>query len=94
MALHYRARRAQTARRHGGRAAPYAVTWDTTWVPDQDQPVRIAARVTDHSGLIYMTPEVAVRLRREGRSVRMYKATEVPEAFGVRVGRRRSARSR
>lgn len=81
-------------RRHIGTATapPYAVTWDTTWVPDQDQPVRIAARVATAGGYIYMTPAVTVRLRRQGRSVKMYRASEVPEAFGVRVGRRKECR--
>ena len=90
---HYITERGALARHIGTAAAPpYAVTWDTTWVPDQDQPVRIAARVTDLSGLIYMTPEVAVRLRREGRSVSMYKAADVPEAFAVRVGRKKECK--
>jgi hypothetical protein len=90
---HYITERGALARHIGtATAPPYAVTWDTTWVPDQDQPVRIAARVTKLSGLIYMTPEVAARLRREGRSVRMHKAVDVPEAFGVRVGRKQQCK--
>ncbi len=90
---HYITERGSLARHIGSATAPpYAVTWDTTWVPDQDRQVRIAARVTNLAGFIYMTPEVSVRLRREGRSVRMYKASEVPEAFGVRVGKRKECK--
>jgi hypothetical protein len=90
---HYITARGSLAR-HAGTAfsPPYAVTWDTSWVPDQDAPVRIAARVTDAAGLIYVTPEVGVRLWRRGRSVKMYKAVDVPEAFGVRTGRRKECR--
>ncbi len=70
-------------------APPYAVRWDTTWIPDQDQPVELAARITDSSGRMFLTPAVEVRFRRNGRSVKMYKPANVPEAFGVRVGRRK-----
>ena len=65
---------------------PYRVTWDNRWVPDQDQPVEIAARITNVHGVTYMTPAAEVRLERRSRSVRMYKASEIPEAFGVRIG--------
>lgn len=87
---HYVVQRGQL-RRHIGTAAtaPYDVTWNTTWVPDQDQPVRIAARITDADGLIYMTEPVSVAFKRRGRSVRLWKASDVPKAFGVRVGNRK-----
>lgn len=90
---HYITERGELARHIGtATAPPYAVTWDTTWVPDQEQPVRIAARVTTLGGTIYMTPAITVRLKREGRSVRMYRASEVPEAFGVRMGGRKECK--
>ena len=68
--------------------APYRAIWDTTWIPDQKEPVKLVARITDSSGMIYMTPAVNVNMRREARSVRMYTAADVPEKFGVRVGNR------
>jgi hypothetical protein len=76
--------------RHVGTASepPYSVTWDTTWVPDQDVPVSFIARIVGKDGTIYMTRPVSnVTFKREGRSVKMYKATSVPEAFGVRSQR-------
>jgi len=90
---HYVVQRGQL-RRHIGTAIqePYEVTWDTTWVPDQDQPVRIAARVTDADGSIYITNPVSVTFKRQGRSVRLWKASDVPRAFGVRVGSRKECR--
>lgn len=77
-------------RRHIGTAlaAPYRVVWDNRWVPDQEQPVELAARITSVHGITYMTPAVAMRLQRVGRRVEMYKAGGIPEVFGVRVGRR------
>jgi len=76
--------------RHVGTASepPYSVTWDTTWVPDQDAPVAFIARIVGKDGTIYMTRPVSdVTFKREGRSVKMYKATDVPEAFAVRARR-------
>jgi len=73
--------------RHVGTAkdAPYRVTWDNLWVPDQDT-IEIAARVVGNDGLIFMTPAVTVGLARPDRRVAMYKPYDVPECFGVRVG--------
>jgi hypothetical protein len=68
---------------------PYAVKWDTTWIPDQDEPVQLAARITDSAGHIYVTPAVSVTFRRTGRSVRMYTSGDVPKSFSVRLGRRK-----
>jgi hypothetical protein len=77
-------------RRHIGSAteAPYRATWDTRWVPDQSEPVRLAARITSVHGVTYMTPAVEARLVRSVRSVKMYKSGPIPEVFGVRVGKR------
>ena len=67
---------------------PYSVKWNTKWLPDQDQPVKIAAVITGENGYSFMTPEVGkVMFRRKDRSVKMYKSSDIPEAFGVRVGR-------
>jgi hypothetical protein len=67
--------------------APYRVTWDNQWVPDQSQPVQLTARITDTHGITYMTPAVEVQLARTARSVKMYKPSNIPEAFGVRAGK-------
>lgn len=69
--------------------APYAVRWDTTWIPDQDEPIEFAARITDSLGRIAITPAVRATFRRAGRSVRMYTSADVPPSFSVRVGRRK-----
>ena len=78
-------------RHHLGSAfqPPYEVTWDTTWVPDQEEPVALMARVADSRGFTSITPEVSVKLARANRRVSMSKAKDVPEGFFSRVGQRK-----
>jgi hypothetical protein len=67
--------------------APWRVTFDARWLPDQSQPVRVRARITDTAGLVWLTPPVEnIVQRREGRSVRMFKSDHVPENFCSRDG--------
>jgi len=78
--------------RHIGTATepPYSVRWDTTWIPDQDEPISIMARIVGADGVIYMTPAVTdVKFVRKGRSVKMYKACRIPENFSVRIGKKK-----
>ena len=73
---------------HLGTAAgpPYAVTWKTDWVPDQDQPVRLMARVRNADGIYYMTESIdGLRLTRDNRSVQLYKPFEVPGGWQTRA---------
>jgi hypothetical protein len=82
-------------REHVGtaRREPYRIAWDTTWVPDQDEPMRLVARIQDSRGLWCVTEQVdGLSLGRTGTSVRMFPAVDVPEAFGVRVGQQKSCR--
>jgi hypothetical protein len=66
------------------------VEWDTTWLSDQRRAVRLMLRVVGADGIMSISPAVDnLRLAREGRSVRMIRATDVPENFGVRVGHRK-----
>ena len=75
--------------KHAGSAfqAPFAVTWDTSWVPDQTEPLEVAARITDSLGMIYITPSVAIQLKRTGRSVKMFRVADFPEQFGAHGGK-------
>jgi hypothetical protein len=67
--------------------APFEVTWDTSWVPDQKQPMQIAARITDSSGMIYMTKAVDnLRLVRPGLSVELCKPYNIPSKWVTRSG--------
>jgi hypothetical protein len=76
-------------RHHLGTAttAPWRATFDARWLPDQTQPVRVRARITDSTGMTYLAPPVNVTQRRDGRSVRMIKPAVVPENFSARNGR-------
>jgi hypothetical protein len=81
-------------REHVGTAwrEPYAIRWDTHWVPDQSpHSVRLVARVQDSGGIWSVTPVVErLSLVRPGVSVTLYRAANLPERFGVRAGRRQT----
>ena len=69
------------------RQAPWQATWDTSWVPDQPQPMAVAARITDGSGLIFVTPAVTdLTFDREGLSVELCKPYDIPERWVTRSG--------
>ncbi|MBM3334749.1 hypothetical protein FJY63_08815 [Candidatus Sumerlaeota bacterium] len=74
-------------------SAPFQVVWQNERVPEQSQPIQIAAKITDASGMSCVTPAVGnLRLRREGRSVRMYRPSDVPEKFAARAGGKASCK--
>ncbi len=67
--------------------APYQATWDTSWVPDQKQPMALAARLVDDNGLIYVTEAVTdLGLDRPGASVELCKPYDVPKRWVTRSG--------
>ena len=69
------------------KSAPFDLTWDTTWVPDQPVPFRLAARIVDESGMIFMTPAVeGLTLKRPGSSVELCKPYDVPKKWVTRSG--------
>jgi len=73
--------------RHIGTASglyPY-INWDCRWIPDQDN-IKIAARLMDQSGMIYITEAVEnITLTHGDRMVKMYPALHVPEAFATQT---------
>jgi hypothetical protein len=75
-------------REHVGTAwrAPYQLTWDTRWVPDQQaRAVKLIARIQDSAGTWTVTPQISnLTLRRNGEAVRLHRAGELPVRFGVR----------
>ena len=67
--------------------APYRVTWDTSWVPDQKQPMAIAARIVGGNGMIYMTEAVTdLSLDRAGLHVELCKPYDIPKKWATRSG--------
>ena len=69
------------------KTAPYRLRWDTSWLPDQELPMQIAARIVDDSGMIYMTEAVTgLGLQREDFSVELCKPYDVPMKWLTRKG--------
>lgn len=68
--------------------APWRLKADVRWLPDQAQPIRVRARITDASGLTFLTPPVDnVIQQRAHRGVRLIKPDVVPERWASRAGK-------
>ena len=68
--------------------APWRVTFDARWLPDQTQSIRVRARMVDASGLAYLTPPLENLIqKRDHRSVRLFPSVNVAENFSARDGR-------
>ena len=68
--------------------APFNLSWDTTWIPDQQEFMFLAARVVGSDGIITMTEEVRdLRLERPGYSVEMCIPHNVDVGWVTRKGR-------
>ena len=67
---------------------PYDLTWDTTFVPDQEVgAVKFIALIQDDNDVWYVTDEVLnLTLERVGSSVQLYTASGVIQNFRVRSG--------
>lgn len=88
---HYQTQQGRWRKHIGTAERPdYKVVWNTKWVPDQNRPVQLMAKITDNRGVSYMTPTVEAAFARPNRSVKMYPCQEVPEYFGVRTGSKKS----
>ena len=65
--------------------APFAVEWDTEWLPDQEGEIELLARVETMDGLIHYTEAIdGLRLDRE-YSVKLLKPTEQPQGWSTRA---------
>lgn len=68
-------------------SSPFEVVWDTSWIPDQKEPMEISARITDQTGLTYQTPAVTgLSLVRTNRSVELCKPYNIPKKWVTRGG--------
>ena len=74
------------------REEPWAITWNTRYVPDQESgTVRLIARIKHSNGIWTVTDVVSgLSLVRKGIQVKQYRASKVPHGFGVRIGRTKS----
>ena len=81
-------------RGHVGTAdgAPYAVVWDSDWVPTQDRQIEAFARIVDDTGMQYVTPAVdGLGFTRPDR-VHMYTPYDVPALWSTRAGKRHACK--
>jgi hypothetical protein len=67
-------------------SAPWDVVWDMRWVPDQNQPIKVAARIMDETGIIFMTPSVELMLNHQGVSVELCKPYDIPKKWVTQSG--------
>ncbi len=66
-------------------SAPYRITWDNSWVPDQVEPMKISARIHGGDGIIYMAEAVGgITFDRPGFSVEMCKPYSIPTGWIAR----------
>ncbi len=65
--------------------APHTVTFDTSWVPDQTEPMKLSARLYGTDGTIYMLPAIEdIVLERPDFAVEMCAPREVPKEWVTR----------
>lgn len=66
--------------------SPWKVTWNNAWVPTQEKPMALMAKVVSRSGICYMTPIVRDLHLCRKKTVRMCKPYNVPKRWSTRVG--------
>lgn len=67
--------------------APFELNWDTSWIPDQKEPLQIVARITDQSDLTYQTAAITdLSLKRATKSVELCKPYNIPQKWVTRSG--------
>lgn len=74
------------------KTAPFNVTWNTEWVPDQEaDSISIMARVKDKNGVWFVTDSIynLSLVREAGKSVKMYTARDLPIGFSVRNNKKK-----
>lgn len=73
-------------RNHIGTAIeqPFRVTWANEWMPDQEQPIKVKARVVLKNGMIFETEPVSGLQLQRDHSVRLAKPYQVPQNWVTR----------
>ncbi len=67
--------------------APWGMQWDTSWVPDQSTSFRLAAQITDETGLTQFTDAIAgLSFDRPDLTVELCKPYDVPKEWVTRSG--------
>ena len=72
--------------------APWELTWDATWIPDQvPGTVALQARIRDDNDVWYVTEIDGLSLVHSDAVVKAYPMSDVPRAFWVRTGEVKTA---
>jgi len=85
---HYRYDHGQLVNHLGSASSPTGrVSWDTSWVPDQREPMQIVARIVDQTGITYLTPPITdLLLQRPKLKVELCKPYAIPQKWATRMG--------
>ena len=68
----------------GSMEKPFSVRWNTAWIPNQNQPVKIKARIERTSGIVQMTEEVILALPERAFDVLLLKPFGIPPNWVTR----------
>ncbi|MFH1568560.1 MAG: hypothetical protein ABIL09_11240 [Gemmatimonadota bacterium] len=92
---HHTYRHGVLQRHLGSARGPGRIEWGTDWVPDQNEPMAIAARVRGRDGVCSITEVVdGLVLARPDRAVHLCKPFAVPPRWQTRDGQRQGCRVR
>jgi hypothetical protein len=69
---------------------PHRILIDTSWIPEQTEPIRIMARITDYAGISSVSPVVELAWNRRKEKCLMYTPRGVPACWQSRDGQRHS----
>ena len=69
---------------------PWRVSWDVRGVPAQDTPVKVMARIEDHTGLVRITQPMTLDNFKGQPRTQLFAAKNVPPQWQTRAGRRNS----
>jgi hypothetical protein len=81
---HYHYHRGQLQDFIGAASKGQALDWSTEWIPDQDQELKIAARVTDENGVIYLSKAVDNLQLKRPYKVELCKPYDIPRRWATR----------
>ena len=66
-------------------SAPFTADWDTNWLPDQPEPMKVYARISTKDDIIYATSALeSLELPPRDFSVKLYKPLDVPAQWVTR----------
>lgn len=72
--------------------APFALSWDTRWIPAQGQAMAVMARINFKSGLSYFTPvQDGLFFPAKRKRVLMVTCADLPHPFWVRAHKEQKA---